>query len=140
MNDPVSPGAALAASTTASVAAVVGAVDLTMFMFGVPLPVVLAAFGGACMALAILPAMRMYHIIMAVMMGTGFGVYGSQLIISWQNMNPKLTGPTAFFLGLFAHVLMTTAFKEGRELILLAMQNWLRAKLTAVDNKAKEKE
>lgn len=104
-----SAGAACAAGASALSTAICAAADVAMQVFGVPLPVVLAALTGACAARIFLPPAPFWRAFWMCAVWTAAGAFGVQLVLwvvsSWIGAPPN---------GVLAGLAMLTSFLGQR--------------------------
>lgn len=120
-------GSACAAAVSAAGTWLAMASDAALQLFGVPLPVVLAALTGACGARVFLPAAQFAHAFMGCVFWTSAGAFCPQLVL-WL-ISQWLTGapPSGVLAGI---ALITSALGQRAAPILwerggAALQRWL---------------
>lgn len=105
-----------AASAAVSGVASITMADVSVFIFGVPVSVVMAAFAGAMISLTFLPGQGLLKAIITVVSGTFAGAYLAPFILRVSDslfttkIPEDLDKPVAFLLGLGFQIMVPRFF------------------------------
>jgi hypothetical protein len=104
-------------ATTAAIAATSGASGVwlsgvSLAWLGVPLPVLLLGLSGAMCARSFLPSVPLPRMVVSIVVGTLAAAAGTPIAAHYLGLPGALHLGLAFFLGLFAELALTWAFRR----------------------------